>query len=81
MEDILVEKNLRWLGHVQRMSSDRLPHQFLYSQPACGRRGRGRPRLCFKDIAKRNMKLKKINLNSWKQSACDRAAWRHLIQS
>ena len=32
MEDLLIRKNLRWTGHVMRMSPDRLPKQVLYSQ-------------------------------------------------
>ena len=32
MEDLLIRKNLRWTGHLMRMSSDRLPKQVLYSQ-------------------------------------------------
>ena len=31
MEDILIQVNLRWLGHVERMLHDRLPLQMLYS--------------------------------------------------
>ena len=51
MEDILVERNLRWLGHVKRMSSDRVPRQLLYSQLTLGTHDHGRPRLRFKDVA------------------------------
>ncbi|KAK2186534.1 hypothetical protein NP493_197g03028 [Ridgeia piscesae] len=29
MEDLLIRKNLRWTGHLMRMSPDRLPKQFL----------------------------------------------------
>jgi len=29
MADILVEKGLRWLGHIHRMKPDRLPRQLL----------------------------------------------------
>ena len=36
MEDLLIRKNLRWTGHLMRMSPDRLPKQFLYSQLSSG---------------------------------------------
>ena len=32
MEDLLIRKNLRWTGHLMRMSPDRLPKQILYFQ-------------------------------------------------
>ena len=32
MEDLLIRKNLRWPGHLMRMSPDRLPKQIIYSQ-------------------------------------------------
>ena len=80
MADILIEKNLRWLGHVQRMENDRLPKQLLYSQLCEGKRNQGRPRLRFKDVVKRNMKHQQINLNSWQTKAGNRAAWRSVIK-
>ena len=49
MEDLLIRKNLRWTGHLMRMSPDRLPKQVLYSQMSSDHRKRGRPRLPFKD--------------------------------
>ena len=48
MEDQLIRKNLRWTGHLMRMSPDKLPKQVLYSQLSSGHRKRGRPRLWFK---------------------------------
>ena len=36
MEDLLIRKNLRWTGHLMRMSPDRLPNQVLYSQLSFG---------------------------------------------
>ena len=65
MADILIEKNLRWLGHVQRMENDRFPRQLLYSQLCEGKRNQGRQRLRFKDMDKRNMRHRQINLKYW----------------
>ena len=76
MADILIEKNLRWLGHVHRMDADRLPRQQLYSQLCEGKRNQGRPRLRFKDVIKRNMKYRKIDIETWQITANDRAASR-----
>ena len=80
MADILIEKNLRWLGHVQRMENDRLPKQLLYSQLCEGKRNQGRPRLRFKDVVKRNMKHQQINLKSWQTMSGNRAARRSVIK-
>ena len=32
IDGLLIEKNLRWLGHVQKMEIERLPRQLPYSQ-------------------------------------------------
>ena len=76
MADILIDKNLRWLGHIHRMDTDRLPRQLLYSQLCEGKRNQGRSRLRFKDVAQRNMKYRKIDIETWQITANDRAAWR-----
>ncbi|KAK2191682.1 hypothetical protein NP493_48g07109 [Ridgeia piscesae] len=64
MEDP-IRKNLRWTGHLMKMSPDRLPKQVLYSQLSSGHRKRGCPHLRFKDTIKRNMKLRDIKTDSW----------------
>ena len=74
MADILIEKNLRWLGHVQRMEPERLPRQLLYSQLHDGKRNQGHPRLRYKDVVKRNMIWRQIHINSWQNIADNRAA-------
>ena len=53
LKAILIQKNLRCLGHVERMDQNRLPWQQHYSQLKEGRRNQGRPRLRFKDTVKR----------------------------
>ena len=58
----LTRKNLRWTGHLMKMSPDRLPKQVLYSQLSSDHRKRGRPRLRFKDTIKINRKLRKDQL-------------------
>ena len=65
MEDLLIRTNLRWTGHLIRMSPDRLPKQVLYSQLSAGHIKRGRPRLRFKDTIKRNLKLRDIKTDTW----------------
>ena len=81
MADILIEKNLRWLGHVHRMEQDRLPRQLLYSQLCTGKRNQRRPRLRYKDVAKRNLKWRKISVNTWQTTARNRDNWRSVIKS
>ena len=39
MEDLLIRKNLRWTGHIMRMSPERLPKQILYSLVVTERKG------------------------------------------
>lgn len=80
MADILIERNLRWTGHVHRMSSERLPRQLLYSQLSSGKRNQGRPRLRFKDIVKRNLKWRDIKRDAWQAAAGDRPVWKNTIR-
>ncbi|KAK2173051.1 hypothetical protein NP493_908g03006 [Ridgeia piscesae] len=65
MEDLLIRKNLRWTGHLMKMSPDRLPKQVLYSKLSSGHRKKTRLRLQFKDTIKRNHKLRDIKTDSW----------------
>ena len=43
------ERRLRWLGHVQRMSDDRIAKQVLHRVPE-DRRKRGRPRVTWQHV-------------------------------
>ena len=80
MEGLLIRKNLRWTGHLMRMSPDRLPKQVLYSQLSSGHRKRGRPRLRFKDTIKRNLKLRGIKIDSWTSLSQQRDKWRATVK-
>ena len=80
MEDLLIRKNLRWTGHLMRMSPDRLPKQILYYQLSSGHRKRGRPRLRFKDTIKKNLKLRYIKTDSWTSLSQQRDKWRAVVK-
>ena len=66
MIDLLNRNNLRWTGHLLRMPTNRLPRQVLYSQLPERQPPRGRPRFCYKDTIKRNVKKRDIDTNLWK---------------
>ena len=76
MTDILIQMNLRWIGHVERMDFARLPWQLLYSQLCNGKRNQGQTRPRFKDIVKRNLEQKNILVGTWRQREKDSSTWR-----
>ena len=81
MAHILIQMNQRCLGHVERMDFARPPRQLLYSQLRDGKRNQGRPGLRFKDIVKRNLKRKKILVDSRRQQAKERTTCTNLIKA
>ena len=80
VHEILIQRNLRWAGHLNRLDNTRLPKQILYSQLKEGKRGIGRPKLRFKDTVRRNLKSKGIPLGSWDRLAQHRTLWRSQIR-
>ena len=73
---IIKHRRLRWLGHVTRMSDCRLPKSILYGELETGNRGRGRPKLRFRDVCKQDMKDLNIDEDKWEGIAADRPVWR-----
>ena len=72
IEALLVQSQLRWAGHVIRMSDDRISKALLYGQlKDCGRRA-GRPRLRYKHNLKRNLKVCKVDMKTWEADAANR---------
>jgi len=49
MECMVMQHQLRWVGHVIRMSPNRLPRRILYSELQEGRRSRGDQMKRFSD--------------------------------
>ena len=77
---ILMQRCLRWLGHVHRMEPYRLPREILYGELRDSARKVGQPLLRYKDTIKRDLKAVKINTNSWEDTAANHDAWRLLIK-
>ena len=48
---MLQKCQVRWAGHVYRMSDERIPKQLLYGELANGKRSVGGQRKRFKDIS------------------------------
>ena len=76
---ILRQQRLRWLGHVIRMTNDRIPKMVLFSELASGARKRGKPILRYKDCCKEDLQVIGVTPESLQTVALDRDAWRHLV--
>nr|XP_049705654.1 transposon TX1 uncharacterized 149 kDa protein [Helicoverpa armigera] len=77
----LKQRRLRWLGHVHRMDTERLPREVMLGQIADAKRRVGRPNLRFKDCCKRDMDSFNINANSWETRANERLLWRRDLRA
>ncbi|PZC74586.1 hypothetical protein B5X24_HaOG207638 [Helicoverpa armigera] len=79
MEALLMQRQLRWCGHVLRMDNQRLPKAVFYSEMAEGKRKRGGQYLRYKDVFKRHLKACGIDPNDWERLALNRSSWRKTI--
>ena len=76
MNSLLKQRRLRWLGHVSRMEDSRIPKTILYSELREGGRTRGRPKLRYRDVVKRDMIELDMDVKNWETLAADRPKWR-----
>ena len=76
MHALLMQRRLRWLGHVRRMEEGRIPKDMLYGELCQGSRRRGRPLLRYKDACKRDLQAANISPDDWEDLAVDRLKWR-----
>ena len=76
-EYLLLQRQLRWLGHVIRMPTNRLPRRLLYDELLLGQRPVGRPKLRYSDHVK--SVLRKCNIPEavadLEALAADRELW------
>ncbi|KAI8519370.1 hypothetical protein Bbelb_026270 [Branchiostoma belcheri] len=76
METILLQRQLRWTGHLIRLPPNRLPRQVLYGELTHGRRAVGGQYKRFKDCLKHNLKKCDIPTQDLEHCAADRSGWR-----
>ena len=76
---MLCKSQLRWDGHVTRMSDEQLHKLLLYGELQTGVRCHGGQKKRFKDTLKASMKDFRVDHNSWKTLAQDRSAWHYAI--
>ncbi|XP_078576149.1 uncharacterized protein LOC144861905 [Branchiostoma floridae x Branchiostoma japonicum] len=76
LETLLLQRQLRWAGHVIRMPGNRLPRHMLYGELTKGKRTVGGQHKRFKDNLKANLKKCGIPPQGLETSAADRNRWR-----
>ena len=76
VENLLNRNRLRWVGHVIRMSDDRLPKQMLYGELSLGTRKTGGQLKRYKDVTKRSLIDCNIDPDNLESVASNRQEWR-----
>jgi len=76
MEHLIMQRQLRWVGHVIRMPSNRLPRRALYAELEHGKRATGGQKKRFSDHVKAILLKCLIPPDQLEALADDREAWR-----
>ena len=76
---MIMQKWLRWLGHVKRMDVSRIPRTILFSEARNGSRKQGRPLLRYQDSCKNDMKSFDMNVDNWEVCAMQCSSWRENV--
>ena len=76
---MIMQTQLRWLGHVARMDDRRIPKAILDSEARDGSRKLGHPLLRYSDNCKCNMKLLEMNVDTWEECALQRSLWKENV--
>ena len=77
---LLALRRLRWLGHVGRMTDDRLPKQILFGELLSTRPFHG-PKLRWRDVVQRDLRNIGFDSTSWYAAVHDCARWYDTCQA
>jgi len=80
MEHLVMQRQLRWVGHVIRMQSNRLPRRILYSELQHGQRAAGGQKKRFSDHIKATLRKCSIPPDQLEILATDRDNWRDVCE-
>ena len=80
-EYMVLQRQLRWIGHVIRMPSNRLPRRLLYGELLNGQRMPGGPKLRYMDHIRRILNKSIIPISDLEKLAADRDRWRSACAS
>ena len=75
--DIILDKRLKWLGHLGRMEDGRLPKRMLFGEMK-GKRPRHGAKRRRRDVIV--MDLKTVSMDDWHQQCQERESWRVLCR-
>ena len=79
IESMLIKGQLRWCGHLVRMSDSRLPKSVFYSQLKEGKRMSGGQFLRYRDVLKRHLTTCGISPEGWEELAQQKGNWRNSV--
>jgi hypothetical protein len=71
------EARLRWLGHVERMSEDRVIKKLYMNKPE-GRRSVGRPKMRWLDDVEED--LRNMRISGWRGKTRRRDEWKYVLR-
>jgi len=80
VEAILAGSQLRWVGHVLRMSDSRLPKAVFYGELSVGQRHACGPKLRYKDVIKRHLETANVAHTQIESLASDRKKWQAIVE-
>ena len=76
-ENIIKYKRLSWLGHVERMTNERVA-KTIYKWIPYATRPKGGPRVRWEDHVRND--LRKMGVSNWKQTTQERKKWKEIIE-